>query len=335
MYVEPTGTVAIRLRSAPRRSRGARTALRAGGRYVIAPLVTILVASFVVFLALNAAPGDPVARILGGTATDAQRAALRTELGLDQPLLARYASWIVGALHGDFGISYTYRSDVSALIGPRILTTTLLVVMAGILIVLIGTSIGTLSGLRRRLRPWAALLAAVGIAVPSFVAASALVAVFAVGLGWFPTYGAGDGFLDRVWHLVLPAIALAIGWTAYVIQMTGVAVAEEAGKDHVATATGRGIPRSAVVRRHVLRNASLPILTVAAVTVAGLVAGSVIVEGAFALDGLGSLLVSAVSDKDAPVVLAVSLIIICVFVVATTLIDVAHRLLDPRMRRAS
>ncbi len=327
-------TIAIRTGEAPAMHRRARTAVAAAVRYIVAPLATILVSSFIVFMALNLAPGDPVARILGGTATDAQREALRESLGLDGPVLVRYGDWLAGIVGGDFGVSYTYRTDVIALIGPRVATTVLLVVMAGILILIVGIGLGTLAGLRHRFRPWAALLAAVGIAIPGFVAASVLVSVFAVGLGWFPTFGAGDAFLDRIWHLLLPAVALAISWTAYVMQMTGVAVAEEAGREHVATAIGRGLRGADVVRRHVLRNAALPILTVAAVTVAGLVAGSVVVEGAFALDGLGSLLVAAVADKDAPVVLAVSMIVICVFVVATTVIDVAHRALDPRTRRS-
>ncbi|MEO5662663.1 MAG: ABC transporter permease [Nocardioides sp.] len=302
-------------------------------RTLAAAAGTMLAASFVIFVALALAPGDPVSQILGPRASDAQRAQMRDQLGLDDPVLVRYWHWLTGALRGDFGTSLTYREDVSALLEPRILTTALLVLMATILILLVGLSLGTLGGTSDRWRPAVNALVGLGVAIPGFIAGSALISLFAVRLGWFPTFGAGSGFTDRVWHLTLPAIALAMGWSAYVAQMTSAAVSEENKREHVLTARGRGISRASVFRRHVLLNASIPVLTASGLTVAGLVAGSVVVESVFAIDGLGSLLVKSVSSKDYAPVTAISMIIVAVFVIVTTTIDLAQVALDPRLRK--
>jgi peptide/nickel transport system permease protein len=300
-----------------------------------AAAATVIVTSFVVFVALGFAPGDPVAQILGARASDAQRAAMRAQLGLDRPLLTRYWDWLTGALHGDFGVSLTYRQDVAGLLGPRLGTTLVLVVLALLITLVIGVAVGTLGGIAPRWRAVVTGLAGIGVAVPAFVAAALLISVFAVGLGWFPTYGAGSGVVDRLWHLLLPAVALSMSWSAYIAQITTAAVKEEVDSEHVATAIGRGLPRIMIIRRHVLRNALVPVLTVSGLMVGGLVAGSVVVESAFAIDGIGSLLVKSVLNKDYAVVNAVSLIIVLVFVTVMTLVDLVHTALDPRLRERS
>ncbi|MFJ7213690.1 ABC transporter permease [Amycolatopsis sp. NPDC098790] len=302
---------------------------------VAGAIVTIVAASFVIYAGLAAAPGDPVAQILGAKATDEARAAMRERLGLNDPLLERYWHWLTGALHGDFGSSLTARQDVTSLLGPRLSTTVLLVVMAALLVVVVGVGLGVFGGVSRRGRPAVSVLVGLGVAVPGFVAANALIGIFAVKLGWFPTYGAGDGLPDQVWHLILPAIALAIGFGAYVSQLTSAAVSEEAEKEYVTTAHGRGVPAGTVLRHHTLRNAALPVLTASGLAVAGLVAGTVVVEQTFGIDGIGALLVRSVSSKDYPVVAAVSLIIVAAFVAVTTIIDLVQVLLDPRERAKS
>ena len=307
-------------------------AVRRGVATVTGAVATILVATFVIFVGLTLAPGDPVARILGGKATDEARAAMREQLGLDDPLLVRYWNWLTGAVHGDFGTSLTSREDVSNLVVPRLGTTFLLVALAGLLVVVVGVGLGLLGGVSERGRPFVALLVGLGVAVPSFVAANLLIGVFAVGLGWFPTYGSGDGLADQLWHLTLPAIALAIGYAAYVAQLSSAAIGEEAEREYVSTANSRGIPSSVVLRHHTLRNAALPVLTASGLAIAGLVAGTVIVEQTFAVDGIGALLVRSVTSRDYPVVLAISLIIVVTFVVVTTLIDLVQLALDPRER---
>ena len=301
--------------------------------YVVGPVLTILCASFLLFAVLTLSPGDPVAQLLGPHASDSARAAMRVRLGLDDPLPERYWHWLTGALHGDLGTSLTYREPVSDLLAPRLLATFVLVGMAAVLILVAGLVLGGIGGTSPRWRPLVNALAGLGIAVPAFVATTFLISVFAVNLGWFPTGGAGSGFTDRLWHLTLPAIALSIGYAAYLIQMTSSAIGEEAEAEHVLTGRGRGLPRSWVFRRHILRNAALPILTASGLTVAGLVAGAVVVEPAFGIDGIGSLLIRSVSAKDYPVVTAVSALIVTVFVVVTTLLDAGQHLLDPRLRK--
>jgi len=318
--------------SDPTRVRWVRRGRSHLTRWVIVPLVTILAASLVLYLALSLAPGDPVVAILGDKATAAQYAALRHQLGLDQPVLIRYVHWLGGAVHGDFGDSLLYRQSVASLLGPRIGITLSIAFYAAVIFVTAGVLLGILGGMVRRLSAPVAAVSGIGVAVPVFVAIQVLVAVFAVNLGWFPVLGAGDGGLDRLHHLTLPAITLAIGWSAYIAQVTRSAVAEQRRSPHVETARGRGLDSAWVFRHHILRNAAIPIVTVSALAVAGMFAGAVVVEYAFGLGGLGSLLVSSVGSKDYNVVLAIFLILLIVFVVVTTVIDLVQVWLDPRLR---
>ena len=293
----------------------------------------MLIASFLIFAGLSAAPGDPVTQRLGTHTTEAQRELVRHQLGLDKPLLQRYWEWLTGALHGDFGTSITYRTDVGSLVSARIGTTLMIVVYSAILIVIGGVTIGVIGGAFRRLGTPVAGVTGVLIGVPQFVAAQVLVALFAVQRGWFPVQGEGSGVFDRIYHLTLPALALALGWSAYVAQVTMASVRGERAREHVETARGRGIAPQRIFRRHVLRNAAIPIVTVSGLTVAALFAGAIVVESAFNLAGIGSLLVKAVSDKDYNIVLAVSLILVTVFVLVTSLIDALQVWLDPRIAR--
>jgi peptide/nickel transport system permease protein len=329
-----TGSTLETGRSSGRRAHKAQVHAVAAGlwHWVISPAATVVVASFVIYLALSAAPGDPVARMLGDRSTDEQRAELRSRLGLDEKVLVRYWHWLTDAFHGDLGTSLISRQEVTSLLGSRLETTAILVLMASVLIFVVGVSLGTIGGISSRWRPLVNFATGLGIAIPSFVAASFLIGIFAVRLGWFPTFGAGQGLVDKVWHLTLPAVALAIGWSAYVAQLTAAAVAEEASTEHVLTARGRGIPARTVTRRHILRNATIPVLTASGLTVAGLIAGSVIVETAFGIDGLGSLLVESILSKDYAPVTAIAVLIVIAFVTITTLIDFAQTWLDPRLR---
>jgi peptide/nickel transport system permease protein len=295
-------------------------------------VLTLFIASVLIFGSLYLAPGDPATVLVGGRATPEVLEQIREQNHLNDPVWTRYSDWLTGVLHGDLGNSFVYRQEVTSLLAPRIGTTLFLVVYASILILGIGVSLGLVSGLRRRLGGVVTAATAVGIATPAFVAAIILIAVFAVNLGWFPVFGSGEGFVDRLWHLTLPAVALAFTWCAYVTQITKASVKEELEREHVETARSRGIPWPLIVRRHVFRNALIPITTVAGLTVAGLIAGAVVVEQAFGLNGMGSLLVQAASQKDFAVVQAVSLILVTAFVVANAVVDLVNSLLDPRLR---
>ena len=301
---------------------------------VAALVVTLLVASFLIFAALYLAPGDPATLLAGGRATPALLEQIRVQNHLNDPVWARYWDWLSGAVRGDLGESFIYRQSVTSLLAPRAGTTIFLVVYAAIIILGVGITLGLSSALRRRLGAVVTVGTAIGMATPAFVAAILLITVFAVNLGWFPVFGSGEGFVDRLWHLTLPAIALAFAWVAYVAQITKAAVREELTREHVETARSRGIPGLLIVRRHVLRNAMIPITTVAGLTVAGLIAGAVVVEQAFGLNGLGSFLVQAAGQKDFAVVQAIALLLVATFVIANALVDLVNGLLDPRLRLA-
>ncbi|WP_426563827.1 ABC transporter permease [Angustibacter sp. McL0619] len=300
---------------------------------LIALVVTLLLASFAVYGALFLAPGTPLAFLTRGRSmTPAQLQSIKAQYHLDEPFLAQYGHWLVGVLHGDFGISIMAKAPVSSLLGGRAVNTCALVACAALLILVVGLITGIVAGLRPGWVDSSLMLTATAaMAVPAFVAAIALIAVFAVRLGWFPVFGAGDSVPDRIKHLVLPCVALAFSSVAYVARLTRAAVREELGSDHVQTAVSRGIPQGRVIRRHVLRNAMIPIVTVAGLTIGGLIAGAVVIEQVFQLNGLGSYLVQAVGQKDFPVVQAICLILVAAFIVLNTIVDLAYSFLDPRI----
>jgi len=301
-------------------------------RRLAALVVTLLVASFLIYGSLYLAPGDPAAQLAGGRAAPEMLEQIRERYQLDDPFLTRYWSWFTGILHGDLGQSFVYRQSVSSLLAPRVGNTVFLVLYASVLILGVGVVLGVSAALRRRLGSVVTAGTAIGMGTPAFVAAIVLITVFSVGLGWFPVFGAGSGFADRLWHLTLPAVALAFSWVAYVTQITRASVREELGREHVETARSRGIPWPHIVRRHVFRNALIPITTVAGLTIAGLIAGAVVVESAFGLNGLGSFLVQAASQKDFAVVQAISLLLVATFVIANAVVDLVNSILDPRLR---
>jgi len=299
---------------------------------LVALVLTLLVASFLIYGSLYLAPGDPATQLAGGRATPEVLEQIRERYQLDEPFLTRYWDWLTNVLQGDLGQSFVYRQDVSSLLAPRVGNTVFLVLYAALLILGVGVTLGLASALRRRVGSVVTAATAIGMATPAFVAAIVLITVFAVNLGWFPVFGAGTGFLGRLWHLTLPAVALAFAWVAYVTQITKASVREELSREHVETARSRGIPPRLIVRRHVFRNALIPITTVAGLTVAGLIAGAVVVEQAFGISGLGSFLVQAASQKDFAVVQAIALLLVATFVIANAIVDLLNGLLDPRLR---
>lgn len=301
-------------------------------RRTVALVATVAAASAIVFFAVSLSPGDPAVLLSGTTRpTPEMLAAVRAEHHLDQPVWVQYGLWLQGILTGNPGRSFVYNTDVAALVGPRLGNTILLVAYAGMLILMFGVASGAWAALKPRAGRAVLISAAVLIGAPSFVVATLLIWIFATRLGWFPVYGSGEGFPDVIWHLTLPAIALSLSYVAYVSRITSTAVAEELRSEHVETAIVRGIPGRLIVRRHVLRNAAAPILTVAGISIASLFAGSVVVEQAFGLPGVGSLLVTSAASKDVPVVQVIVLALVAVFALVTTLVDVLSAVLDPRL----
>ncbi|MEV4282668.1 ABC transporter permease [Actinoplanes xinjiangensis] len=299
-------------------------------------VTTVAVASVVIFGALYLAPGDPASLLAGGNQPDpAALAAIRERHHLDDPLPVQYWHWLSGLLSGDPGVSLVLREPVTALIGARIGTTMLLVAYASVLILTLGVAAGVLAAVGgRRVDRALTVLTTVLMAAPAFVAAILLIWLFATTLSWFPVFGSGTGFADRIHHLTLPALALSGGYVAYVSRITRSEVRAELAADHVAAAQGRGLPRWTVLRRHVLRNAAPPIVAVSGVTVAGLFAATAVAEQAFGVAGLGSLLVQSAARQDLVVVQALSLLLVTVFVVVNMLVDVLNATLDPRLAKS-
>lgn len=308
--------------------------LRSALTSIAAMLGTLLATSFVVFGGLYLSPGGPLNYLTGGrSASPEQVALIKRQYHLDDSFLQRYTSFLGDLLHGHLGTSLVFRQPVSDVLGPRLKVTALLLALALVLVLLTGLTLGIVAALRGgRTEQGMVVLSAAGLATPAFVSAIVLIALFAVQLGWFPVFGAGKGFGDRLYHLVLPAIALALSGQALVARVTRSAVKEEAGREHVETARARGLPNRVVIRRHVLRNALIPIVTVGGITVASLLTGSVIVEQAFGLGGIGSLLITSIQAKDYAVVQIVALILVGTFVVVNTLIDLLYVAIDPRVR---
>ncbi|MDA2812650.1 ABC transporter permease [Nocardiopsis sp. RSe5-2] len=302
-------------------------------RRALGLVLTLFAASFLIFGGLYAAPGDPAALLAGGQRPNPEvLAAIRAEYRLDDPFLLQYGHWLAGLLTGDPGTSAVYRTGVGGLIAERAATTAFLVAYAGALIIAAGLGLGTLAALGGpAVGRTLTVATSAAQAAPPFVVATLLIWLFATRLGWLPVYGAGSGFAGRLEHLTLPAVALALSFTAYVARVTRTAVRGELHSDHVGTAEARGLPRAAVVRRHVLRNAAAPVMTVSGLTLAGLFAGTAIVEEAFGVNGLGSLLVQSAARQDMAVVMALSMLIVTAFTAVNTLVDAASALLDPRV----
>ncbi|MGW0587219.1 ABC transporter permease [Streptosporangium sp. NPDC002607] len=305
-------------------------------RRITGIIATLLITSFLVFGSVHLAPGDPASFLLGGrSASPAAVAAIKEQYHLNDPFLIQYTKWISGVVTGDFGKSVQFRQDVGGLITARLPTTLWLIGYAGLLILIGGLAFGALAALRRGIVDRMVLIGTgVATATPSFVAAIGLISLFSVQLGWFPAFGNGSGFGDRISHLTLPAAALALTFVGLLARVTRTSMLEELGREHVEVARSRGVPGSDVVWRHVLRNALGPITTVAGTIVAGLLVATSIVETAFGLSGVGQLLVSSVTVKDFPVVQAVSLLVVLAFVSANLIVDLVHPLIDPRLSHA-
>lgn len=311
--------------------------MRGIARRVGSIVLTLLVASFLIFEAMHLAPGDPAVVLAGGPqkATPRNLSIIREQYHLNDPLPVQYWDWLTGVLHGDLGRSYHYGDTVANLIASRLDTTLLLVCYASVLFLIFGIGLGILSALRRGAIDSSVLVGTTfGHAVPPFVAGVVLIAVFGVGLGWFPVSGNGVGFASQIWHLTMPAIALAISATAIITRISRQTTLEQLAEDHVEVARYRGLSSGHTLRRHVLRNGISPVLTMSGIVMASMLAGTVIIEQVFGLSGIGKLLVDAINDNDMPVTQAVLVVMVVAYVLITTLTDALRAALDPRTRSA-
>ena len=306
-------------------------------------LATLAVASVVVFAVLEVLPGNAAQVILGDTATTESLAALNAKLGLDQPAATRYANWVGGLLRGDTARSISYDTPTAELIRERLRVTLPLALMAMTLTVVLALGLGVYAASRHNRLGDVGVMAAsqLGIAIPNFWFAILLIMLFAVQLQWvsaggFPgwTEDDGGGLWQGLQALILPAIALALVQAAILARVTRSAVIDVMREDFVRTARAKGLSRRQALWRHVLRNAMIPVLTVAGLQFANLITGTIVVENVFVLPGIGRLVFQAISNRDLIVVRDVVMLLAAVVVLVNFIVDVLYAVIDPRLRTA-
>jgi len=306
-------------------------------RRVAAFVATLFFLSALVFVVVRVLPGDPATLILGVESNPETLARLRHAMGLDRPLALQYIDWLARAARGDLGTSIQYDLPVGRLILSRLPVTLPLALMAAALMVTIALPLGVYAATHhRRAGDYLAMLVSqLGIAVPAFWSGLLLILLFSVRLGWLRS-GGFDGWSAGPWTglkaLLLPAIALGAFQAAVLVRATRSAVLEILREDYVRTARAKGLAELRVIRRHALRNAMIPIVTVMGIQLGQLVAGAIVLESVFALPGLGRLALGAISARDLPVVQGVTLFVAASIVFINFAVDLAYAALDPRIR---
>ncbi|GHE06255.1 peptide ABC transporter [Allgaiera indica] len=310
-------------------------------RYLISRLISLalslVLASIVIFAVLQVLPGDPASFMLGLNASPDTVAALREQLGLTGPAPIRYLHWVAGMLHGDFGISYTYRTPVADLIAQRAQISVPLTLYAMLLTVAIALPAGILAAARRGRAADVTVMGVtqLGIAVPNFWFAMLLVLVFAVQLRWVSS-GGFPGWSEGIWPnlkaLTLPAIALALPQASILARVMRSSLIEALHQDYLRTARAKGLTRAQAIRHHAVRNALIPVLTILGLQFSFLLAGAIIIENVFYLPGLGRLIFQAITQRDLIVVQSVVMLLVAAVIVVNFVTDLAYAAVDPRLR---
>ncbi|WP_407180393.1 ABC transporter permease [Bradyrhizobium sp. STM 3562] len=306
-------------------------------RRVLAAIPVMGVVALFVFLLLRLTPGDPAAVLAGDNATPAQLERIRASLGLNEPLYIQFFTWINKLLHGDLGVSLISNVPVLKMIGQRVEPSISIALTTIVLAVLIAVPLGVIAAWKHGtwIDRFVMGLSVLGFSVPVFVIGYVLIQLFAIDLRWLPVQGfksisAGFGpFFERI---ALPTFTLSFIYIALIARMTRAAMLDVMGEDFIRTARAKGIGERAVLLRHGLRNAAVPVITVIGSGFALLISGVVVTESVFNLPGIGRLTVDAVLARDYPVIQAMILLTSLIYVAVNLLIDVAYTLLDPRIR---
>ena len=302
-------------------------------RRLLDAVPTLLLVLTLVFIAMRILPGDPALAVLGEHATQEQLAEFRRKIGLDLPIWQQYLSFLVNSATFNFGNSFANNFSVAQLVRLNLPYTVELTIAATIIGTVIAIPVGVASAVNRgkAIDSSSRIFSLVGYAVPDFFLGAVLLIVFALDFGWFPINGGGDGFVDRMWHLALPAFALGLIKAAFVSRLTRSSLLEVARKDYVRTARAKGASERRVVYRHALRNALLPVITGLGLSILSTLSGSVAIELIFGRPGLGSMLVGAIETRDYPVIQA-GIVVFSLFVVLVNLgMDIIYTLVDPRV----
>lgn len=302
-------------------------------RRFLATLITIFLASLLVFCALLAIPGDPAAIILGINANPEALTALQEQLGLHKPPVERFLGWLAGIVQGDFGTSIKWDVPVSKLILERLQLSAVLALGGISLACLIAIPLGIVAAFNHRsiLDLLLTITSQLGAAVPSFWLAILLILLFGVNLGWLPTTWVKS---QPVKSMILPIIALGVGQAAVIARMTRASMLDVLSQDYVRTAKAKGLATSTVVNKHALRNALVNIITIIGLSLSQVIIGTIIIEQVFALPGMGRLVLTAISARDFPLLQGGILVYASIIVVLSFIVDMVYSLLDPRIRYA-
>ena len=298
--------------------------------------LSLLVASAAIFAVVELVPGDPATFMLGTGAKPDTLAALQAQLGLDLPWPVRYLRWLGGVLTGDLGNSFTYKSPVAGMILDRMAVSLPLALLALALAVAVAFPIGMIAASRRGHAADVTVMGAtqIGIAVPNFWFAMLLVLLFAVRLRWLPAGGfpGWEHPLAALKALLLPAVALALPQAAILARVLRSALIETLGQDYIRSARAKGLTQGQALRRHALRNALIPVLTIMGMQFSFLLAGAIIIENVFYLPGLGRLIFQAITQRDLIVVQSAVLVLVAAVILVTFVTDLAYAAVDPRLR---
>jgi len=294
----------------------------------------LLGVTFIVFFILAMTPGDPAAIILGDQASAEALELKRIELGLNDPLLIRYFNYLLNMIRGDLGTSYKNQISVAAQVIDKFPNTAILAV-AGILVaLLIGIPIGILSAKKQytALDNTSMVLSLVGVSMPNFWLGLLLSLLFALKLGWLPSQGMGEEFIPLLKSLVLPAITLGTGAAATVVRMTRSSLLEVIRQDYISTARAKGLPEKIVTKKHMLKNALIPIVTAVGLQFGQLLGGAMLTETVFSWPGLGRLMVDSIASKDIPMVLGAVIFMAVMFSFVNLVVDIVYAFIDPRIK---
>ena len=306
-------------------------------RRLLSTLLVMALVGVFIFLLLHLSPGDPAAIIAGDNATPAQIEAIKTSLGLNDPLHVQFGRWAIRVLKGDLGISIFSNVPVATLIGQRVWPTLSLAFTTIVLAVTLAVAAGVLAAwkagsLTDRL---VMILSVVVFSVPVFVVGYLLIYLFAITLRWLPVQGytpLAEGFWPWARHLILPSIALGLAYVALIARITRTAMLDVLAEDYMRTARAKGVATGPMLFKHALKSAGVPIVTVIGIGIALLIGGVVITETVFNLPGIGRLVVDAISKRDYPIIQGVILLFSGVYVIINLLVDLSYTLLDPRIR---
>ena len=307
-------------------------------RRLFATIVVMAVVAFFVFSLLYLTPGDPAAMIAGDAATDDDIKRIRAGLGLDEPFLARFGTWVWALMHGDLGVSIFTNLPVTRLIGQRVEPTLALTLCTLIVSVLVAVPLGVVAAARAGSWTDRTVMAfsVLGFSLPVFVFAYILISVFSIELAWLPVQGyrnfAGSSFWDWLRHLILPSIALGTVYIALIARITRASMLDVLAQDYIRAAQAKGLAPAPVLVGHALKNAAIPIMTIIGIGIALLISGAIVTETVFAIPGIGRLTVDAILRRDYPVIQGVTLLFSAIYVVINLLVDLSYMLFDPRIR---